>query len=67
MQMYNSNGERIGNNTLVNEDTLMTQEALKISSESAGNFCISWNDQRFFASAFANSMITMVKNSVTIF
>ncbi|MDQ3021134.1 MAG: T9SS type A sorting domain-containing protein [Bacteroidota bacterium] len=52
MQMFNSIGERIGNNTLVNEEIFITQEAPKISSDSSGNFCITWNDQRFFASTF---------------
>lgn len=45
MQMYNSNGERIGNNRRVNQFTNDHQYYPKISSDSAGNFCIIWSDE----------------------
>ena len=41
-QMYSSSGTKIGSNILVNDFTLDTQFAPKITSDSSGNFCVTW-------------------------
>ena len=41
-QMYGSNGTKIGSNILVNDITFDSQTGPKITSDSSGNFCVTW-------------------------
>ena len=47
MQMYDSSGNKIGNNVRVNEVTSDTQDYPKICSDTSGNFVVAWDDFRF--------------------
>lgn len=71
MQMYDSSGNKIGNNVRVNEMTNNTQEYPKISSDSSGNFVIAWTDFRFYPNVisvcqFYDSLGQKIRNNFLI-
>ncbi len=68
MQMYDSSGNKIGNNVRVNEVTTDTQDYPKICSDTSGNFVVAWDDFRFFPNVlsvcqFYNSLGQKIGNN----
>lgn len=55
MQKYNANGQKIGTNIKVNDDPVnpsIVHSEPSISSDSIGNFCITWDDSRESSGSF---------------